>query len=743
MNNVLELKGKFEQKSRNGSYGGSRNMPSDKSVKIDKIQKLINELSILKKYWDEDNIVNKAFVSVHYCDVIAKSNRLSVLLCNGSKDSNDSVVGAKFTENTNEKKHIITHYISKKVIVESIRYLELVHKIMNEANVNEISHKNLEGKNVEKFQSFYNKHNLSKTKFQNIVVDSYYVESFRVPSNEFNNKNNSIITIYKTDINTIDLLDKIGIKITESKIIEETTLLLLPNELEILKNNAPYLISMAITDISEIPKYNFDEVENDIISIPNPKNEPVIGVIDTQFDERVYFSKWVEYTNMISSDIELIPNDYNHGTAIASILVDGANINPEYNDGCGRFRVRHFGVATSGKFSSFTVIKSIKDIISSNKDIKVWNLSLGSNLEINQNFISPEGALLDKIQTENDVIFVIAGTNNNSGKKNMLVGAPADSINSLVVNSVDINGKPANYSRVGPVLSFFQKPDISYYGGTNQNPMRVCTPNGEGFVTGTSFAAPWISRKMAYLINVLGFTRETAKAIIIHSATGWEKSEIDSMAMGYGVVPIKIEDIINSKDDEIQFILNGVSEEYNSYTYNLPVPMNEGEHPFIAKATMCYFPYCSRNQGVDYTNTEFDLYFGVVKDNKNINTINQNKQIDYTDNYTKEVEARKNFRKWDNVKYITEYYSNRKKPKKSNEAGVWGISVKTKERLKEKFGNGIRFGIVITLKELNGINRINEFEKLCLSRGWLVHRVDVKNKIDIYNVMEEDIEFNE
>ena len=40
----------------------------------------------------------------------------------------------------------------------------------------------------------------------------------------------------------------------------------------------------------------------------------------------------------------------------------------------------------------------------------------------------------------------------------MLIGAPADSINSLVVNAVNKNNEPASYSRIGKVLSFFNKP---------------------------------------------------------------------------------------------------------------------------------------------------------------------------------------------------------------------------------------------------------------------------------------------
>ncbi len=45
-------------------------------------------------------------------------------------------------------------------------------------------------------------------------------------------------------------------------------------------------------------------------------------------------------------------------------------------------------------------------------------------------------------------------------------------------------------------------------------------PLGKATVTSTSFAAPWIARKMAYLMHVMGLSREVAKALIIDSAAG-------------------------------------------------------------------------------------------------------------------------------------------------------------------------------------------------------------------------------
>ena len=58
-------------------------------------------------------------------------------------------------------------------------------------------------------------------------------------------------------------------------------------------------------------------------------------------------------------------------------------------------------------------------------------------------------------------------------------------------------------------------------------------------------------------------------------------------------------------------------------------------------------------------------------------------------------------------------------------------------------GSGIRFGVVVTLKELNGRNRIDEFIRQCKLKGWLVASLDVENRLDIYAIAEEELEFDE
>lgn len=170
---------------------------------------------------------------------------------------------------------------------------------------------------------------------------------------------------------------------------------------------------------------------------------------------------------------------------------------------------------------------------------------------------------------------------------------------------------------------------------------------------GTSFAAPWIARKLCYLISVLGLSREVAKALIINSATTWGEQKFDPAVVGHGIVSVSIKDVVNTADDEIQFILYGVSEKYNTYNYNIPIPVNKEKQPFIVKATLCYFPCCSRNQGVDYTNTELDITIGRLNGER-IQPIDNNYQSIENFGYVYEAEARKLFRKWDNVKHVRE-----------------------------------------------------------------------------------------
>ena len=743
MNYVLELKNKRFIQEDKKNIGGGITMNSKVDITVTQLDTLIKQLSSIQEFWQrEHKLFTGLLVSVHYNKIAAKSNRISGLF--KGKDSNDAIVGAKF--NDDKSKHIITYFLEDKDLTNSIELLLQVRVILNEVYTGRMSKNILE--NAKKVHSnIFKNYPISMSVFKSVIADVSYIESFEVHQPKLV-KSQSIVTLYDVKKDIKELLEEIGLDPLHVTMLDDQTIYLTDTQVQILFENAAYLVAMATVDVSQLPPDEFiDTYESYRVTIPEPTIEPTIGVIDTLFDERVYFSEWVEYHDMVSNDIEKSSLDYNHGTAVSSIIVDGPRLNPWLDDGCGRFRVRHFGVAVGKSFSSYTIIKNIKKIIANNKDIKVWNISLGSSYEINDNFISVEAATLDRIQFEEDVIFVVAGTNKSS-EDIVKIGAPADSINSVVVNAVTKEGLSTPYTRKGPVLSFFAKPDISYYGGSKGDYIQVCEPNGVHSVAGTSYASPWIARKLSYLIDLLGLQKEVAKALLIDSARGWNEN-LDPNVLatyGHGIVPIHINDIIQTKNDEIKFLVSDISEKWNTYNYHFPVPLEDDKYPYIAKATMCYFPLCDRLQGVDYTNTELNLHFGRIGNNKKIIDIKGDKQnsdivFDEGISYLNEKEARKQFRKWDNVKYISESITKRMRAKTSYEYKNWGMEIKTNNRLDPKDGIGVRFGVVVTLKEMNGVNRIEEFIRNCILNGWNVNKIDVKNRVTIHQKMNEEIEF--
>ena len=118
MNEVLQLKGTFEQKS-NSSTPGAPNLPKNGHVETNHLRKLRQDLNEVLEFWKKDKIISTALVSVYYRDVVAKSNRIKGILAKGSNSPNESVVGAKFSKD-GYPKHIITHCVDLETVKNSI-----------------------------------------------------------------------------------------------------------------------------------------------------------------------------------------------------------------------------------------------------------------------------------------------------------------------------------------------------------------------------------------------------------------------------------------------------------------------------------------------------------------------------------------------------------------------------------------------------------------------------------------------
>lgn len=783
MNNTLILKGKLQ--TRRAQRPGAPALPVGKSVDVSDVEAKIASLQTVRDYWREQPPIINPLVEVHYRQVVAKSNRIKQLLSGHGKRANDSIVGARFepiesklstydgskqtsNQGGTRMRHVITHYVTMDTIDSTLTDLEACKTIL-EHHGGSINDEQLATITKAGLSKIDERAGLSKTTFAQLIRDIYFVDHFDVKSEVNNPKYRALVTLYDTGRDagqTVSLLNSLGVNVISTSLLDPTTINLLPEQYGKLVETAPYLIAMAQKNILDLkvetstkqnPQDARDPQNEYGLSVPPPHNEPIVGVIDTRFDETAYFADWVEYhDDLIDPQLGVDPEDYAHGTEVDSIIVDGPALNPALEDGCGRFRVRHFAVAKNGKNSSFSILKSIRHIVETNQDITVWNLCLGSTEEALENTISPEGAMLDELQEKYGVIFVVAGTNKTSKDSPdtpKRIGAPADSVNALVVNATSILREPASYTREGPVLHFFRKPDISYFGGDNYGDMAVWSPGGVATTRGTSFAAPWITRKLAYLVHVMHLSREAAKALIIDAASGWEPISADNIKLGYGIVPTRIEDILETPSNEIRFVLEGTIDTFETYNYNIPVPMKDGKYPYMARATLCYFPKCDKRQGVDYTDTELDFHFGRMK-TSGIDSLDNNIQGDpFARTY--EDTARKMYRKWDNVKHVSDIEKRSFRLRVSHGIPYWGFKIRKTERFDppvdkngnvgKNAGDGLRFGIVVTLRGMDGRNRFDEFKMQCQlqSEPWIVEEIDMNTNIKIYQEADAEITFDD
>lgn len=751
LNELLILKGELFH-APNPSRGGASELRKGSKVTSTHLKKLAQDLTAIQKAWDFKLLPGTILVTADYREIVAKSNRIARLIKPiNCKHLSDLVCGARFEKHYDSPHphHVIVYKTTNQAIETSIQELTSAAKFLDQRLAGFVTDQTI--KTID--STLLTKNGWSKTGFCQLIRDAYFVTDFRIGSTEESVEETQLVSLFQvgTQQSLIEILTKIGIRTEPARWLNSDTVQLYPDERKRLVEKASWLIAMEVSDLME---YVFEApaapLQNSPITIPAPKNEPVIGVIDTRFDSSVYFNRWVEYHDLIDPSITEKSADFVHGTSVTSLIVNGHRINPSLDDGCGFFRVRHFAVAQHGQVSSFDVLSKIRRIVRENTDIRVWNLSLGSKNPCPENFISPEGAELDRLQREYNVIFVVAGTNDTDHSIGHLsekrIGAPADALNPVVVNSCDRNGNPAPYSRKGPVLHFYVKPDVSCFGGTNTDYLFVCTPNGREARIGTSFAAPWISRKLAYMIHYLRLSLTEAKALLIDSSIGWKSFERDFEWRGWGNVPTQINDIVRSANNEIRFIFSGEIDNYETFVHNIPVPTTANQTTdYDVRATLCYFPECRREQGVDYTLTELDLHIGRV-DARNpnkvkIKSIDGNRQGDPVPISIPEEQARNAFRKWDNIKVRRQIFKRNLEP--YNRQGFWGVSIYSKERLPEKYGQKMPFSLVVTLRSRNGENRISQFEKACLAQGWLVHRLNIQNRLTIATKMSQDIVFED
>ena len=135
MHNILRLKGAFISQKAKKNPPSFRSLSPHQTVSATHLLKLANQLSKIHEYWEKHPIIEGAIISVHYRQVIAKSNRIQQLLKDGKILPNQSIRGAKFGRDNQGtiQNHIFTHFVSQKALTKSAADLRTVAAILSQS----------------------------------------------------------------------------------------------------------------------------------------------------------------------------------------------------------------------------------------------------------------------------------------------------------------------------------------------------------------------------------------------------------------------------------------------------------------------------------------------------------------------------------------------------------------------------------------------------------------------------------
>ncbi|MEX2317672.1 MAG: S8 family peptidase [Pirellulales bacterium] len=380
----------------------------------------------------------------------------------------------------------------------------------------------------------------------------------------------------------------------------------------------------------------------------------VVGIIDsgTFPDNKRLQAYVVDRYNWIKN-----PKDQHneHGSFVAGLIANARWLNhgSELFPSVRSKIVDVVAIDKSGGISEYDLITVIDDAVRRFPEVKVWNLSLSQNdATCKDGRFSLLGIKLDSIAKQRGVLFVIAAGNYNktplrSWKPTADIGdddricPPADSVRGLTVGSLAHKENesscvkvhdPSPFTRRGPAPHFYNKPEVSHYGGN-------CDPNGSSIQTGvvsiasatnigenigTSFAAPSVSNIAANMFRELAADERLSptlvKAMIVHSALvrGGKPDKDEVRYRGFGT-PGDLHDVLNCTQSSATLIFHAELEDrviYEKVAFPMPLCL-QPKTGLRAEVfmTLAYDPPTDGRYGVEYCRSNVTASLGTMKVN--------------------------------------------------------------------------------------------------------------------------------
>jgi serine protease AprX len=345
--------------------------------------------------------------------------------------------------------------------------------------------------------------------------------------------------------------------------------------------------------------------------------------------------------------------DNEHGSFVAGLIANARSLNhgSDLFPSVGSRIVDVVALDKSGGIAEYDLITVIDDAVKRFPDVRVWNLSLSQDTVIcKDKRFSLLGLKLDAIAKRHKVLFVIAA--GNYGKRPLRtwrpdrdlgeddrICPPADSVRGLTVGSlahretdsscVRIN-EPSPFTRRGPAPHFYNKPEVSHYGG-NCDPSGSCLQTGVisllgnsnvGESIGTSFAAPNISNIAANVFRELASDQQLSptlvKALIVHSALvrGGRPDKDDVKYRGFGT-PGDLHDVLNCSFAAATVVFHAELEErviYEKVEFPMPLCLqpSSGLRAEVFM-TLAYDPPTDARYGVEYCRSNVTASLGTLQ----------------------------------------------------------------------------------------------------------------------------------
>jgi hypothetical protein len=494
-------------------------------------------------------------------------------------------------------------------------------------------------------------------------------------------------------------------------------------------------------------------------------SHPIVGIIDGGLGS--HFGDWVRHRWGVLAEED---RDEAHGSFIGGILVAGSSYNPSgavrEPDGCDLVDVDVFPADDAG-FAQYypngvaDFLDEVEEAIASCRSrfgVRVFNLSLNTNLLANIDRYSIEAGRLDRIAEDHDVLLIISAGNllgadarpewevdddrvlaGLARSRNDGILVPAESVRNLSVAALNPPGHPASipfapasYSRRGPGLRTGLKPDLAHVGGAGPHDPVVgsglfsCAADGSNCSErGTSFAAPQVAKTVARLDAIIegSVSRETLIALVIHSARipspvmGRALADVARDLVGFGH-PNVADEILEGDDHKITLVFASRLHVDKELTFDFAWPPSlvgpDGQCKGEVNLTLVATPPLDHSHGAEFVRVNIEAHLQQEHKGKFASRLMPAYLPQGVENGTYEADLIDHALKWGPTKIYA-----RRMPKGVGRSSRWRLAVSYLTRSGEAMPeNGVPFTAILTIADPAGEKPVfNEMRQALQAQG--------------------------